>query len=118
MKAKKILAQIFTKHNFRSFFSSILFIGCAAFVAFRGYSCFDKYLKNPEVTDISYKSINSLAFPSFTLCTKISHSYNLDRLKECQIEMESYVDDAQWVGKGGNNCSDPEILWMNLVTSF
>jgi hypothetical protein len=118
IKAKKILAQIFTKHNIRSFFSAILFIGCAAFVAFRGYSCFDKYLKNPEVTDISYKSINSLSFPSFTLCTKISYGYNLERLKECLIEMESYFDDAQWVGKEGNNCTDPKILWMNLVTNY
>ena len=118
IKAKNILAQIFTKHNIRSFFSSILFVGCAAFVAFRGYSCFDKYLKNPVVTDISYNSINSLNFPSFTLCTFISHGYNLDRLKECQIETESYVDEAQWIGTGENNCTDPKSLWINLVKNY
>ena len=118
IKAKKILAQIFTKHNFRSFFSFILFFGCAAFVVFRGYSCFEKYLKNPEVSDISYKSINNLAFPSFTLCTYISHGYYLDRLKECQIEMEDYLDNATWVGKGGHNCTDPKILWMDLTKNY
>ena len=87
-------------------------------MAFRGYSCFDKYLKNPEVSDVAYKSINRLAFPSFTVCTLIKYGYNLDRLKECQIEMKDYVDEAQWVGKGGNNCTDPKTLWMDLVINY
>ena len=103
-------SKLFTKNNAYVFVSTIFFIGCAAFVAYRGYSCFDKYFKKPEHTEISYKSSKNHPFPSFTLCASKSASYNDNLMKECQLERSEYVDGSKWVGKGGINCTDPKIL--------
>ena len=110
MQLKIMLGQLFTKNNAYVFVSTIFFIGCAAFVAYRGYSCFDKYFKKPEHTEISYKSSKNHPFPSFTLCASKSASYNDNLMKECQLERSEYVDGSKWVGKGGINCTDPKIL--------
>ena len=84
MQLRIKLGQLFTKKNFLAFVSTILFIGCAAFVAFRGYKCFDKYLKKPQHSEISFESSKNHPFPSFTLCLSEVDSYNTNLLKECQ----------------------------------
>ena len=109
MQLKIELEQLFTKNNFVLFVSTTLFIGCTAFVAFRGYRCFDKYLMVPENSEISYKSSKNHPFPSFTLCASYKDSYNDDKLKECQLERSEYLG-GTWLGKGGINCTDPKIL--------
>ena len=108
--SKSKLGQLFTKNNFVVFVSTILFIGCTAFVAFRGYRCFDKYFKKPEHTEISYKSSKNHPFPSFTLCASPDDSYNDDQMRECQLETNDYIIKGPWVGKGGVNCTNPKIL--------
>ena len=102
--------KIFNKINSYVFVSSILFIGCTTFVAFRGYSCFDKYLKKPKNSEVSYESSNNHPFPSFTLCVSKNASYNDGQMKECQLERNEYLVGAKWVGKGGFNCTDPKSL--------
>ena len=115
------LGQLFTKKNFVVFISTILFIGCAAFVAFRGYKCFDKYLKKPQHSEISFQSSKNHPFPSFTLCLSEKDSYNTDQLKKCQLEPSDYYIvyiGSQWVGKGGINCTDPKILHSKAVANY
>ena len=68
MQLKIKLGQLFNKNNFVVFVSTILFIGCATFVAFRGYKCFEKYFMEPEHSEISYKPSKNHPFPSFTFC--------------------------------------------------
>jgi hypothetical protein len=118
MQRKIKPGQCFTTNNFVVFLSTILFIGCAAFVAFRGYRCFDKYVKNPEHTEISYKSSKNHPFPSFTLCASHNDSYNNDAMKECQLERMEYLNDAQWVGKGGISCLDPKLLHKKFAANY
>ena len=110
--------QLFTKNNAYVFLSTIFCLGCIAFVAYRGYRCFDKYLQKPEHTEISYKSSKSYPFPSFTLCATYKDSYNSDQMKECQLERSEYTDGGPWVGKGGNNCTDPKILHYQVASSY
>ena len=120
-KSTRILnprGQLFTKNNAYVFLSTILFLGCIAFVAYRGYRCFDKYLKKPEHTEISYKSSKSYPFPSFTLCATYKDSYNGEQMKECQLERSEYIEGGTWVGKGGNNCTDPKILHNKVAASY
>ena len=117
MQVKIKLGQLFTKDNFYIFASIILFIGCTAFVAFRGYRCFDKYLKKPKNSEVSFESSKNHPFPSFTLCASKNASYNDDLMKECQLERSEYISGAQWVGKGGINCTDPKFL-HNRVAAY
>ena len=91
MQLRIKLGQLFTKNNFLAFVSIILFIGCTAFVAFRGYKCFDKYLKKPQHSEISFQSSKNHPFPSFTLCLSKKDSYNTDLLKKCQLEPDDYI---------------------------
>ena len=89
MKSTKNLdprRKLFTKNNAYVFVSTIFFIGCTAFVVCHGYRCFDKYLKKPEHTEISYKSSKSYSFPSFTLCTSYKQSYNVDQMKNVNLK--------------------------------
>ena len=83
MQVKIKLGQLFTKDNTYIFVSIILFIGCTAFVAFRGYRCFDKYLKKPKNLEVSFESSKNHPFPSFTLCASENASYNDDLMREC-----------------------------------
>ena len=117
MQLTKKLGQLFSRNNTYLFFSTILFIGCTAFVTFRGYKCVDKYLKNPEQSEVSYKGSSGHSFPSFTLCANNNDSYNEDQMKKCQLERKDYVSGGQWVGKGGTNCTDPKILHNQAVAS-
>ena len=112
------LGQLFTKNNFLVFISTVLFIGCSAFVAFRGYKCFDKYLKKPQHSEISFQSSKNHPFPSFTLCLSEKDSYNTDLLKKCQLEPYDYKIGSQWVGIGGINCTDPKILHRKAVANY
>ena len=118
MQLRIKLGQLFTKNNFLAFVSTILFMGCTAFVAFRGYKCFDKYLKKPQNSEISFQSSKNHPFPSFTLCLSEKDSYNFDQLKKCQLEPSDYVFGAQWVGKGEINCTDPKILHTKAVANY
>ena len=113
-----MLGQVFSKNNFVVFVSTILFLGCAAFVAFRGYRCFDKYFKKPENTEISYKSSKNHPFPSFTLCVNEKDGYNDNQLKECQLDRNKYTKGSQWVGKGGINCTNPKELHKLVAANF
>ena len=109
--------QLFTKNNAYVFVSSILFIGCAFFVAYRGYLCFDKYFKKPENSKVSFESTKNQPFPSFTLCASKNVSYNIDQIKECQIEPSEYLGGYQWVGKGGINCTNPKLLHKQIAAN-
>ena len=90
--------------------TTILFIGCTTFVAYRGYSCFDKYFKKPKNSEVSYESSKNHPFPSFTLCASKNASYNDNQMKKCQLERNEYLDGSKWVGEGGFNCTDPKSL--------
>ena len=107
--------KLFTKNNAYVFVSTIFFIGCTAFVVYRGYRCFDKYLKKPEHTEISYKSSKSYPFPSFTLCNSYKQSYNSNQMKECQLEKPEYLEGGKWVG---TNCTDPKILHNQVAATY
>ena len=109
--------QLFNKNNAYAFVSSILFIGCAVFVVYRGYLCFDKFLKKPENSKVSFESTKNQPFPSFTLCASENVSYNDNQMKECQLDRIKYLEGSQWVGKGGNNCTDPKLLQNQVVAS-
>ena len=76
--------QLFNKNNAYAFVSSILFIGCAGFVVYRGYLCFDKFLKKPENSKVSFESTKNQPFPSFTLCASENVSYNNENVK-CRV---------------------------------
>ena len=118
MQLKIKLGQLFNKNNFIVFVSTILFIGCATFVAFRGYKCFEKYFMQPEHSEISYKPSKNHPFPSFTFCASEKNSYNDDLMKECQLERSEYLDGGKWVGKGGINCTDPKLLHLQVAVHF
>ena len=109
--------QLFTKNNAYVFVSSILFIGCAVFVAYRGYLCFDKFLKKPENSKVSFESTKNQPFPSFTLCASENVSYNNDQMKECQLERSEYLGGYQWVGKGGINCTNPKLFHKQVAAN-
>ena len=111
--------QLFSKNNAYTFVSSLLFLGCAVFVAYRGYLCFDKFLKKPKHSEVSFESSTNHPFPSFTLCASANVSYNEDQLKKCQLEWSEYVEveGGQWVGKGGINCTNPKLLHKQVAAS-
>ena len=102
--------QLFNKNNAYTFVSSLLFLGCAVFVAYRGYLCFDKFSKKPKRSEVSFESSMNHPFPSFTLCASANVSYNDDQKKKCQLERVEYVFRGQWVGEGGINCTNPKLL--------
>ena len=91
-------------------FSLVLFLGCASFVTYRGYECFQKYLEKPETIDVALKSSRSLVafFPSISFCSYGPLKENI--LKGCNLTSKNYHDDNVWVGKGHANCTDPKFL--------
>ena len=91
-------------------FSLVLFLGCASFVTYRGYDCFQKYLEKPEAIDVAIKSSRSqfAFFPSISFCSFEPLKENI--LKGCNLTSKDYRDDNVWVGKGLANCTDPKIL--------
>ena len=117
MQLKIKLRQLFTKNNCYIFVSTILFIVCTAFVAYRGYKCFDKYYKKPKHSEVSYESSKNHPFPSFTLCASYNVSYNEELIQKCQIKPLDYVWGGPWVGKGGINCTDPELLHNQVAAN-
>ena len=112
------LRKLCTRKNSYAFFSFILFVGCTAFVTYRGYSCFDKYLKKPKHSEVSYEASKNHPFPSFTVCASQSDSYNYDQLKECQIEASGYLWSGPWVARGGSNCTDPKLLNKQVAANY
>ena len=109
--------QLFTKNNTYAFVSSILFFECTVFVAYRGYLCFNKFSKNPKQSEVSFESSKNHPFPSFTICASENGSYNDDQMKECQLQRHEYIGGGQWVGKGGNNCTDPKLLHNQVAAN-
>ena len=109
------LNQIFNKNNAVALFSSMLFIGCAAFVGVRSYKCFDKYLKRPEAVSVSYELNDGNTFPSFTFCSDKKETYDEKILNECQIDVKDYMYYGHWVGNGSLNCTDPKVLHNQAV---
>ena len=92
-------------------FSLILFLGCASFVAHRGYCCFQKYLGKPEAIDVAFKSSASQAafFPSITFCSW-NKPLKENILKGCNLTSVDYLEKNVWVGQGPANCTDPKVL--------
>ena len=92
-------------------FSLVLFLGCASFVTYRGYECFQKYLEKPEAIDVAFKSSRSQVafFPSISFCS-YERPLKENILKGCDLTSKDYRDDNVWVGKGHANCTDPKIL--------
>ena len=109
--------QLFSKNNAYTFVSSLLFLGCAVFVAYRGYLCFDKFSKKPIHSEVSFESSMNHPFPSFTLCASANVSYNDDQLKKCQLEWDEYVFGGQWVGEEGINCTNPKLLHKQVAAT-
>ena len=109
--------QLFTKNNAYAFVSSILFFGCAVFVAYRGYLCFNKFSKNPKQSEVSFEFSKNHPFPSFTLCASETDSYNDNQMKECQLDRIKYLEGSQWVGKGGINCTNPKLLHNQVAAN-
>jgi hypothetical protein len=91
-------------------FSLVLFLGCASFVTYRGYECFQKYLAKPEAIDVAIKSSRSQVafFPSISFCSFQPLKENI--LKGCNLTSKDYRDNNVWVGKGHANCTDPKVL--------
>ena len=91
--------------------SLILFLGCASFVSFRGYDCFQKYLEKPKAIDVAFKSSGSQAtfFPSITFCS-LDKPLKENILKGCNLTSEEYMEKNIWVGQGHTNCTDPKVL--------
>ena len=87
-KNKRILSTVF---------STVLFLGCAIFVASRGYICFEKFLGKPEKVDISFKFTGTQKFPSISICTK--QFFNEDVFDECQLSVANYTsrENPVWV---------------------
>ena len=87
-KNKRILSTVF---------STVLFFGCAIFVASRGYICFEKFLGKPEKVDISFKFTGTQKFPSISICTK--QFFNEDVFDECQLSVANYTsrENPVWV---------------------
>ena len=93
-KNKRILSTVF---------STVLFFGCAIFVASRGYICFEKFLGKPEKVDISFKFTGTQKFPSVSICTK--QFFNEDVFDECQLSVANYT-------------SKENPVWVNLIFSW
>ena len=89
-KNKRILSTVF---------STVLFLGCAIFVASRGYICFEKFLGKPEKVDISFKFTGTQKFPSISICTQ--QFFNEDVFNECQLSVANYTSEENpvWVPK-------------------
>ena len=92
-KNKRILSTVF---------STVLFLGCAIFVASRGYICFEKFLGKPEKVDISFKFTGTQKFPSISICTK--QFFNEDVFDECQLSVANYT-------------SKENPVWVSLIFS-
>ena len=92
-KNKRILSTVF---------STVLFLGCAIFVASRGYICFEKFLGKPEKVDISFKFTGTQKFPSISICTK--QFFNEDVFDECQLSVANYT-------------SEENPVWVSLIFS-
>ena len=97
-------------------FSLILFLGCASFVIYRGYECFQKYLEKPEAIDVAFKSSSSQIafFPSITFCS-INQPLKENILKECNLTSNDYLNKNIWVGQGHPNCTDPNDLKDQII---
>ena len=106
-RCKKVVSTIF---------SSALFIGCTIFVIARGQKCFNKYMKEPEAVDVSYKFNGDLIFPSFTIMLK--NDWKSDIVEKCQLNMDDYIKTGPWVVSENPNCSDPKLLFEEVGAQF
>ena len=88
------------KKNLSTVFSTVLFLGCAIFVASRGYICFEKFLGKPEKVDISFKFTGTQKFPSISICTKQFLNENV--FDECQLSVANYT-------------SEENPVWVSLI---
>ena len=74
-------------------FSLVLFLGCASFVTYRGYECFQKYLEKPEAIDVAIKSSRSQVafFPSISFCSYGPFNQTNFGLNTLKLEISNFT---------------------------
>lgn len=72
--------------------SSIIIIGCIAFVAWQSCQCIMKFIDNPQGTKLGIEYAGKHPYPAITICGDYKDSqkrkkftFNEKRLKECKI---------------------------------
>ena len=104
-----------------------LFLGCLTAVVIKGYQCTEKYLANPEGVSISYESIDSVPFPSFTFCPvheNMVENYEPKPFKreffdQCNKNYYSYLLFGHpWIGEGDENCTDPKKFYESATNTI
>ena len=80
--------------------------------ALRGYECFNKYLKKPQSSKISYKFNARLPLPLILFCPDDSNMFNFEQLNKCNLSYDDYFENGQWVGKSKDpDCTDSEAFY-------
>ena len=114
LQGKCILDCILDKNSLSKMFTSLLFIGCALFVIFRGEKCLQKFLNKPEKTQISYKFNGNMNFPRITICETDEDAYENDILGQCQLNKDDYTKNGPWFGSGNSFCKNPKELYNKM----
>ena len=78
------MAVFLKKKAISKAFSTLLFLACGAFVAFRGYDCFEKYWEKPQHVEYEYTDADasSIPFPALTFCKDKFKDLSVDELTE------------------------------------
>ena len=103
------------------FFSWLITLCCIAIVTKQTYECLEKYFEEPQNTELSVKYIGTetKVFPAITICSNPEigiKPYNEQILNDCGIKIpEEYRTKARWTGFRTENCTNPKLLFEDIV---
>ena len=60
---------------------------------------------------------SSQMFPSVTICPYPNDNSVLNStiLTKCGLDKDQYFNDNKWTGQGSENCSDPKLLFYDMI---
>ena len=113
----KTLTQTKIKRIVSQSFSIFIELGCFLFVFIQTYQCIEKYINDPQGTDIRIVEGTRETYPDITICPLYGTSYT-EVLKQCNLTHELYFSYGIWIGTGSHEfCSKPDKLFEEMTKS-
>ena len=88
---------------------------CMTFVIYQSAYCFEKFLRQPKITNIDIENAFDHPYPSITICYDKTDFYE-DTLVQCNLTNDLYYKGNIWIGNGTKSfCEDPRLLYEEMT---
>ena len=100
--------------------SNTILLVCIGFLIFQTTKCVLKFVNKPKGTNVGITEASKMGYPAITICPLLIYEDNPDYievLKECNLSVKEYFDEAKWIGTGPTYCKNPAELYEKVAGS-